>query len=48
MSRGEWSVLRNWTTGDSVGRRDDGNELIINPDPGAGVVPDDPSATTLV
>jgi len=41
-------VRRNSTTGERVGSRDDGNELSMDSDPGAGVAPDDPSATTCV
>jgi len=35
-------------TGDKVGNSEDGNEVIMNSEPGAGVVPEDPSATTFV
>lgn len=45
---GKGKVRKNATTGDNVGNREDGNEVIMNSEPGAGVVPDDPSATTFV
>ena len=45
---GKGKVRRNETTGVNVGIRDAGNDIIIISDPGVGVAPDDPSATTLV
>jgi len=45
---GNGRVRRNLTTGDKVGSREDGKELDMNSVPGAGVIPDEPSATTLV
>ena len=45
---GKGKVRRNETTGVNVGIKDAGNDIIIIPDPGLGVVPDEPSATTLV
>ena len=44
---GTGSVRKKLTTGDNVGRRDDGKEVIISA-PGTGVTPDEPSATTFV
>ena len=45
---GNGRVRKNLTTGDKVGSREDGKELDMNSVPGAGVIPDEPSATTLV
>jgi hypothetical protein len=44
---GTGSVRKKSTTGDNVGRRDDGKEAIISA-PGTGITPDEPYATIFV